>query len=447
MQTLKTAAIVVLLMTIIYGAYVSLTTPPEPLPPEVEGMLVMTEDDAFSIDDGLPGSLPGLDAGQPAGADSLSSLELPSIGEPSVGPAAMLPMASENENAVVGTLSDHSASLVGGNDSQPSDLAAGAFPSSPVPSADVPSADVAPKAALAAPSVDVAVGGADDDYPSTGKEFALPDMKGMDVKFQTASSVKPSLPNLEGTPLPGIAPVESAASASQFNAGVANAIRTADAQFAQDKMKEALATLSLFYHSPSLSGEQRSDLLSRLDPLAREVVYSKRHLLEQPYRVGQSETLMQVAARFEVPWQLLANINQIKDPVTVLPGTELKVVRGPFRAEVNLEQQELTLFLGDLYAGRFPVAVGSDPAPRPGTFTVQDKQTARTYYDPSGSPVPAGSADNPYGDVWIDLGGQLCIHGSPSTTRPNDKGCISLAGDLATDLYGILSQGSSVTIR
>ena len=32
-------------------------------------------------------------------------------------------------------------------------------------------------------------------------------------------------------------------------------------------------------------------------------------------------------------------------------------------------------------------------------------------------------------------------------TRPNENGCISLAEDIADDLYGILSRGSSVTIR
>ena len=168
-------------------------------------------------------------------------------------------------------------------------------------------------------------------------------------------------------------------SSGTMDMGLANAIRTADKQYAEDKRKDALATLSIFYNTPNLSGEQRSELLSRLDPLAREVIYSQRHLLEQPHRVGQNETLMEIAARYEVPWQLLANINQIKDPVTVLPGTELKVVRGPFRADVNVSLKELTLFLGDLYAGRFPIGVGNDPTPKPGTFTVQDKQTSRTY--------------------------------------------------------------------
>ncbi len=433
MQTLKTAAIVVLLMTIIYGAYVSLTTPPEPLPPEVESMLVMSEEEDFSIDAGLPASLGSLDVGdQPdssaAPGAGLASMEMPSMdtaesissasGQPDLGDTVASDMA------VTGTLSDVSSSISGGIPDSQSSIAAEAV------------AAVQPK------------------YPTTGKEFSLPDMNDLGVNFRTASSVKPSLPAIDGQPIEvASAPAVEArtpsitASAGNSDISVSNAVRTADQQYSQDKLKEALATLSLFYNSPNLSGEQRSDLLVRLDPLAREVIYSRRHLLEQPYRVGQNETLMQVAQRYEVPWQLLANINQIRDPVTILPGTELKVVRGPFRAEVDLVQKELTLFLDDLYAGRFPIGLGTDPAPKPGTFTIQDKQKARTFYDRSGSPIAPSSPDNPYGNMWLDLGGQLCIHGSPSTTSPTEKGCISLAADYAEDLYGILSQGSSVTIR
>ena len=43
MQTLKTAAIVVLMMAVIYGAYVSMTKPPETLPEDVQGLLAVDE--------------------------------------------------------------------------------------------------------------------------------------------------------------------------------------------------------------------------------------------------------------------------------------------------------------------------------------------------------------------------------------------------------------------
>ena len=52
MQTLKTAAIVVLMMTVMYGAYVSMTTPPDPLPQGVESLLVESGMDDFPSDFG-----------------------------------------------------------------------------------------------------------------------------------------------------------------------------------------------------------------------------------------------------------------------------------------------------------------------------------------------------------------------------------------------------------
>ena len=435
MQTLKTAAIVVLLMTVMYGAYVSLTTPPEPLPADVQSMLDFDDGGSLAIDTGLPDSLGTLEINQQQPSDPADT---PSFGVANVEVPGVTPedLSREESGSDLASVSQNK-----GITTSFSDLG--------VSSMEVPSvATVKPGGIEPTPN-----------YPNTGSTFELPDPNSLGSAFNSSQSnagtgdlalasgtadtdlsgVPPASADVQTADLPGAGMTPSI--------GLVNALATADKQYMDDKRREALATLSIFYNTPNLSGEQRSELLARLDPLAREVIYSKRHLLEQPHRVGQNETLMEIARQYEVPWQLLANINQISDPVTILPGTELKVVRGPFRAEVNLTLQELTLFLGDLYAGRFPIAVGDDPAPKAGTYTVQDKQTAKTYYDRAGSPVPPGSPANPYGNVWLDLGSQLCIHGSPSTSSPTQQGCISLASDYADDLYGILSQGSSVTIR
>lgn len=440
MQTIKTAAIVVLLMTVIYSAYVSLTTPPEPLSADVQGLVI--DDQSLAIDTSLPASLGKLEintgnaeAFAPVttiDSGDLAGMELP----PSAAPANTFASDSNPpQAAVAGVIAPSNSGVT----TQISDL--------PSNSA------VAVNAAPAKPT-----------YPNTSSTFQLPDPSNAPANFTpspggvnlpdsvalTSGTQSPNASGPPSSPLVTQADLSESSpprSASGSNLGLANAIRIADGQYASGKLREALATLSIFYDTPDLSGEDRADLLSRLDPLAREVIYSKRHLLEKPYRVGQKETLVDVAKRFEVPWQLLANINQVQDPITILPGTELKIVRGPFRAQVDLKLKELTLFSNDLYAGRFPIEVGNDPAPRPGTFTVQDKQTSHTFYSANGAAIPADSPNNPYGSVWIDLGGQLSIHGSPSTTSPTQKGCISLAGDYADDLYGILSQGSSVTIR
>lgn len=400
MQTVKTAAIVVLLMTGLYGTYVSLTTPPEPLPEEVQALLDFDPELDFAIDSGLPESLEAFDLAE----DSASRGTSPSDQTDPLSGTADAAMATTEPSPTSGSAPANDLA------NQPNAISSSASQAAETVGLSGVQADRATAPELALTSGTVADSGA----------FMTPEM------VQRAGLATENM-----TP----------------NLGLNNAIETADRQFMSDKLRDALGTLSIFYNAPNITGEQRSQLLARLDPLAREVIYSKRHLLEQPHRVGQDETLTEIASIYQVPWQLLANINHISDPVTILPGTELKVVRGPFRAEVNLEMKEITLFLGDLYAGRFPVEVGSDPTPVLGTYTIQEKQTKRTYYDREGSPVPPGSPANPYGDVWMDLGGMLSIHGSPNPTAPTNQGCISLASNAAKDVFGILSQGSSVTIR
>jgi LysM repeat protein len=271
------------------------------------------------------------------------------------------------------------------------------------------------------------------EYTSTGATYSAPDPNTAVASIGSSDAPASVSPAAESDPIAA--------------AGLSNAIATADRQYHSDRRREALATLSLFYETPNLTSEQRDELLSRLDPLAAEVIYSSEHLLAEPHRVAPNETLMDIAEKYEVPWQLLANINGVDDPVTILPGTDLKVVRGPFRGDIDLKHQELTMFVGDLYAGRFKIAIGNDPAPKPGSYTIQEKQSAKTYYDMSGTPVPPGNPRNPYGSMWIDLGSGLSIHGSPDPNAPTDKGCISVAGNYSRDVFGILSEGSSVTIR
>lgn len=421
MQTIKTAAIVVLMLTVLYGGYVSLTTPPEPLPDEIEDILIIEESAvaAFDPGDDSPGELASHDL---------------KLSEPPAGVLAPLaPAAGEMQPAPQspGTFGSSFADL----GSKKSDADASTGGTKKLPAVGPATAPITP--------------GPADSYASTPDQFHLPDPTTVPSNFEPSDGASVESSQDVGFKLTD----QNASTATQAiapeteNKGLTNAFKTADAMYGKGQLKEALATLSVFYGMPNISESQRGQLLARLDPLAREVIYSRRHLLEQPHRVTGSETLVGIAGQYEVPWQLLANINNVDDPVTVLPGTELKIIRGPFRAEVDLTKKQLTLFLGDLYAGRFDIEVGSDPPPTTGVFTVQEKQTEHVYYDRSGIPVPAGSPDNPYGNMWLDLGGQICIHGSPNTVQPTTAGCISVAGDYADDVYGILSQGSSVTIR
>lgn len=457
-QTLKTAAIVVLMMTVLYGAYVSMTTPPDALPPEITDNLIV-DADTFDIGEGFPEGLGQLDPSVDFGIDDGTAGK---ENFADAGPAAFDMMDTDTQliDPAGGSMSmdtinqsfadlpeqptpsmDSDSNNMGTNSFSMSDLDA------PENSANTPGQTAIRLPAVAPGASTPIAPEAGREYTSTGMDYSLPEPN---VAVESAAAAM-SASTSQDTPErsnPGLATSSIANSANQVvDAGLRNAIATADRQYQSDRRREALATLSLFYETPNLATEQRDELLIRLDPLAREVIYSPEHLLAEPHRVGPNETLMDIAGQYEVPWQLLANINGVSDPITVLPGTDLKVVRGPFRADVDLANRELTLFLGDLYAGRFPIAVGSDPLPRAGAYTIQEKQSAKTYYDMSGTPIPPGNPRNPYGSMWIDLGSGLSIHGSPQADSPTDQGCISLAGNYSRDVFGILSEGSSVTIR
>jgi LysM repeat protein len=197
-----------------------------------------------------------------------------------------------------------------------------------------------------------------------------------------------------------------------------------------------------------LTSQQLADLIDILDPLCAEVIYSRRHLLDLPHVVAQGESLEQIAKIYDIPPEIMARINAIDDPNHILVGSKLKVVPGPFRAEVDLKRSELTLFVGELYAGRFAISMGEDPAPREGIYQIVEKQKDRNYYGKGGTQILGSDPRNPYGGWWMDLGQDLCIHGSADQPGGSEKlGCISLSPIDARDVFGMLSRGSKVQIR
>jgi lipoprotein-anchoring transpeptidase ErfK/SrfK len=158
-----------------------------------------------------------------------------------------------------------------------------------------------------------------------------------------------------------------------------------------------------------------------------------------------------------VPWQLLAKINGLAESEQLQPGQELKVVRGPFLATVSLGRRELTLSVGGLYAGRFPVGIGAERQNMEGDWEVNHKLTNPTYYGPDRQ-IDADDPSNPLGEHWISLTSAapegtvapFGIHGTydaQSINRGDARGYIRLAPKDAHDVYDILSIGSKVVIR
>lgn len=218
----------------------------------------------------------------------------------------------------------------------------------------------------------------------------------------------------------------------------------------QGRFRETLAILSSRYDEQDQTEAEAAALTKLLDQLAGTVIYSTEHHLEPAYVVQPGETLPQIAEKYDVPVELLAKINGIPDPMQLQTGRELKVVRGPFRAVVRLDKHEMALWLHDMYAGRFPIGVGTDKAELVGSFQVLEKNREPTYYSPTGRAFDPQDPLNPLGQRHIGLGEGVGIHGTNdegSIGQTGGPGAIRLGQRDADDVFDILSLGSHVVIQ
>lgn len=214
--------------------------------------------------------------------------------------------------------------------------------------------------------------------------------------------------------------------------------------------RDTLAILSSRYGGQGQTEAEAAALIELLDQVAGTVIYSRQHYLEPAYVVQAGETLPQIAEKYGVPYELLAKINRIADPMKLEPGQQLKVVRGPFRAVIKLDEHEMDLWLQDLYAGRFAIGVGSDLPELSQSLLVMEKNREPTYYGPNGQVVNPGDPLNPLGKRRIGLGDSFAIHGTNdegSIGQTGGPGCIRLGERDVDDVYDILSLGSHVVIQ
>ncbi len=413
MDSLKTLFLAALLSAAAYGVYITVTgsppaTPPKDAPQDWENPHVELPADAATPGVAVTGPAAG------GAAPPLGHSAPPFAGADAAAPSATTPPGHPNADAA-GPAPQYAAEIAAGGDQ--------GYPSTdPYPSND-PGA-VAPEP---------------NQYSATDPRQAAPQQPGA----QDHGAVPARYEEHQQPPSSG----------NQQGEFVA-AWESALLQLEQNRMADAHAALSEWYGNPLLSPEQDAQLNELLDRLAGTVIYSRQHLLERPHEVQPGETLQRIAESYEVPWQLLANINGIRDPQRLRPGEQLKVLHGPFNAVVELSQFRLTLFLQGRYAGRFRIGIGQDQSTPEGEFVVLQKLTNPTYY---GDPViDADDPRNPLGEFALDLGDHILIHGTNdpnSIGRAESRGCLRLDNRDVQDVFEILSAqsdrsaGSKVTIR
>ncbi|GAB4155585.1 MAG: hypothetical protein Tsb009_32400 [Planctomycetaceae bacterium] len=198
----------------------------------------------------------------------------------------------------------------------------------------------------------------------------------------------------------------------------------------------------------------RSAIRRRIEKTAHQIFFSPRPHFIRPHVVQPNEYLSTIARQYNVSYQYLERLNRVKAS-RIRAGQELKVLRGPFSAIVDLSDRELTIHFHGYYVARFRVGIGRDKRSPIGKhkvlnkvvkpqYTGQDPVTFRNYV------VAGGDPKNPLGTHWIDIGNSFGIHG---TNEPNSigkaesQGCIRMHNDDIAWVYDFLQPGSEVIIQ
>lgn len=254
---------------------------------------------------------------------------------------------------------------------------------------------------------------------------------------------------------PPITPVPTAPTASGAAPAATFAASWPAIQAALDKndLKQAHQLLSKWHGDETLSPADAQKVETLLGQLAGTVIYSNEHRLEPARVVKQGESLESIAKEYNVPWQLLAKINSIAAPEQLRPGQELKVVRGPFSAVVDLHRNELTLEVDGRYAGTFNVTVPPGSPVVEGQWAVDQKVAGQpNAVAPVAYTTPPATADRAIvlrSAAAVQPGGPtLAITSGHSATPPSPGAvAIQVAPQDAEDLSDILSIGSRVIVR
>lgn len=439
MQNLKTGIVVALLLAVCYGAFKALNAPEPDLPPELAEWVGEEPDFDSLVDDiQLPDSsnTPKMDPE----LEGLPSISLPPLDE------APLKTTEPELNAQT-----HGTPVIGTEQTTLGERADNQAHSAPLSQTESVESLVPENFSSVPLEKPVTVSEQNNSTPlPNAPENVTSDFPSIPLPGKSLVSTKTS----EVTALPLLNEKQASTSPTAQSSDqvvlqpFAAARELALKQANEGNLKEALVALTQYYHSPEISHTDFEDLLEILDALAREVIFSQRSLLRPAFTVGASDTLDGIAAHHNVTPELLRSVNQLGQTGALTQGQQLKVIDGPFRGEVDLTRGELTIFLKDMYACRFPIAVGTDYDSKVGTFEVSDKRTDRTYYGIGGKVINAADPSNPYGGFWIDLGGN-CIHGSPemAATDLKNAGCISLAPIDASDAFKMLTLGCQVEFR
>ena len=210
---------------------------------------------------------------------------------------------------------------------------------------------------------------------------------------------------------------------------LANSWQSIEQMVAEENFGDALYELSEFYRDGNYQPQEFNQLTDWLDALAAKVIYSsEHHMHSNPYVIQPGDTIGSLARKWQVPAQLIYNINtnRIPNPNDLPIGAEIKMIEGPFDAVIDSEQGLMTLYLDDFYAGRFEVKTAMPL--QAGEARISDKSAQ-------------DQIDRPY---WIALSNGGSMYASDSVPQRENELGLNLRE--AEEVFSILSATSQIRI-
>ncbi|BBO35998.1 LysM peptidoglycan-binding domain-containing protein [Lacipirellula parvula] len=330
-------------------------------------------------------------------------------------------------------------------------VVAAAAAAAAVPFVNTPSTGATPSAA-SAPAAESSA--AASPAPSSNPYAVTPDASAVAPPLETpvaGSTPVADVPPVAEAPVAGTEPITptDASKGSMY----ASARVAVQGDLDRGELAQALLKLSEWYGDPSLTPEETQEVDTLLGQLAGDVIYEgpPAHRLAPKHVVATGETLETIAQKYNVPWELLANINRITDPKAVQVGQELKVLQGPFSAVIDLGKRRMTLMLDRRYAGRFTIELDPSFSIEEGTWKVDQKLLTPVAGGVYGQPAGAtedrvlllSNAANPTAQPAMLRGPGAA---DPVSAPPTARVIKLKAGDVK-DVYDILSVQSTITVR
>lgn len=214
------------------------------------------------------------------------------------------------------------------------------------------------------------------------------------------------------------------------------------------------------YGKDALAGMANELVTTRLTPLGNRLFFSPTPYLKDDsglfttHIIQEGENLDGIGRKYGMSYELI-NMMRGADPESGLyhPNDRLKVVnvkQSGYWLHVDKSDFRMDVYVGGVFARRYPVGIGEDVTPTPAGVT---HITARVKYPQwtnpkTGEVIDYGQPGHILGPIWLAFDSKLGrnglgIHGytgadGRATLVKASNGCIRMENDQALELYNIM---------